>query len=75
MVKSVSSLNVGAIGTGLRTPPSMRIASSLLTGVKNKGSETEALMASNSEPLFIQTSFSVTMSAATAVNGIDRFSI
>jgi hypothetical protein len=46
-----------------------------LTGVKNNGSDTEALMASKREPELIQPSFSVIILAATAVNGIDKFSI
>ena len=39
IVKSVSSLNVGAIGTGFKTPPSINMLSLYLTGVRNKGSE------------------------------------
>ena len=35
MVKSVVSLKVGAIGTGFKTPPSIRSTPSELNGVKN----------------------------------------
>ena len=58
IVISVSSLNVGAMGTGFNTPPSMRLTPLYLKGVKKRGSDIEALMASNRLPELIQTPFS-----------------
>jgi hypothetical protein len=43
--------------------------------VKNSGNEIDALIASNKLPELNQTSFSLTMSEATAVNVIGKFSI
>jgi len=75
IVISVSSPNVGAIGTGFKTPPSTRTAPLYLNGVKRRGIEKDALMASKRRPDFIHISFWPFISVATAVYEIGRFSI
>ena len=47
---------VGAIGTGLTTPPSISRFPPNFTGVKNSGNEQDERIASNSGPLLSQTS-------------------
>ena len=63
MVMSVASPKVGAIGTGFNTPPSMRSMPLRRNGVKKRGKDMEARIASNSLPEFIQISFSPFTSA------------
>ncbi len=75
IVISVSSPNVGAIGTGFKTPPSTRSTPLYLNGVKRRGIEIDALMASKRLPDFIQISFWPFTSVATAVYEIGRSSI
>ena len=66
-VRSVSSLKVGAMGTGLRMPPSTSFTPLISKGVKKSGSAMEARMASNSGPLVSHTSLRLAMLEATAV--------
>src|ERR1017187_4233900 len=75
IVMSVSSPNVGAMGTGFRTPPSTRSPPLYLNGVKKRGIAKEARMASKRLPDRIQTSFWPLRSVATAVYEIGRPSI
>src|SRR5271157_4416154 len=75
IVMSVSSPDVGAMGTGFRIPPSTRSTPLYLNGVKKRGIAKEARMASKRLPDRIQTSFWPLRSVATAVNEIGRSSI
>src|SRR4030042_5351651 len=75
IVMSVSSPNVGAIGTGFKTPPSTRSAPLYLKGVKRSGIAKDGLIASKRLPDFIHISFWPFKSVATAVYAQGRSSI
>ena len=75
MVKSLRSLKVGAMGTGLRMPPSMMSSPSMTTGLKKIGRAMDALTASKTGPWVNQTSLRREMFAATAVKLMERSSM
>jgi len=75
IVISVSSPNVGAIGTGFKTPPSTKSTPLYLYGVNRSGIEIDALIAPKRLPDFIHISFCPFTSVATAVYERGRSSI
>ena len=75
VVRSVSSPNVGAIGTGFKILPSTRSTPLYLNGVKRRGIAKDVLMASKRLPEFIHISFWPFMAVATAIYKLGRSSI